>query len=104
MKNRRTLCWDCKNANPSCCWHNDFTPVDGWIVEPVHIKTDNTDTFLVIECPNFEPDKEIVSDKKSYEIQIAEQCGVSLRTVLRWKQFNILSKMIKKHLKKSKNT
>ena len=82
MKNRRTLCWDCKNANPSCCWHNDFTPVDGWIVEPVHIKTDNTDTFLVVECPNFEPEN-IVIDKQYKDQELAQELGVSLRSIAR---------------------
>ena len=103
MKNRRTLCWDCKNANPSCCWHNDFTPVDGWIVEPVHIKTDNTDTFLVVECPNFEPEN-IVIDKQYKDQELAQELGVSLRSIARWKHLHILNEMKKKYKNKGKNT
>ena len=52
-----TLCWECKNTNTyDCPWFNpdDPQPVPGWVAEPRTMYS-GSDTYLVKECPKFEP-------------------------------------------------
>lgn len=54
----QTLCWRCKNTNRhKCSWFNpaDPQPVPGWVAEP-QVKSVVGETYLVRECPNFEPE------------------------------------------------
>jgi predicted RNase H-like HicB family nuclease len=53
-----TLCWECKNTNRhKCPWFNpvDPQPVPGWVAERQE-KARIGETYLVKECPNFEPE------------------------------------------------
>lgn len=53
-----TLCWGCKNTNRfKCSWFNpvDPQPVPGWVAE-VRVKSMIGETYLVKECPNFDPE------------------------------------------------
>lgn len=59
-----TLCWECDKACGRCSWSKDFTPVEGWKAIPTKIrKRDNNygymDSFIVLECPEFELMREI---------------------------------------------
>ena len=56
MNKANTLCWDCENCIGGCSWTKDFEPVEGWKAEPV-TNSDNSDTYLVSECPQFKPGK-----------------------------------------------
>ena len=52
-----TICWECKNTNKyDCPWFNpdDPQPVPGWVAEPRTMYS-GSDTYLVKECPKFEP-------------------------------------------------
>ena len=54
----QTLCWGCKNTDRhKCSWFNpaDPQPVPGWVAEP-RVKSVIGETYLVKECPNFEPE------------------------------------------------
>lgn len=68
MKNRKntpkeTLCWSCQNSIPSkakqsgCSWSNQFKPVENWKAIPNTIPIGNkgefTDTYFVLNCPQF---------------------------------------------------
>ena len=60
-RTKRTLCWKCANAtNSGCSWSRSLTPVDGWTAEEDEFVTNYLDkrTYLVIDCPEFIPDKE----------------------------------------------
>lgn len=51
-----TLCWKCKNAYGNCSWSKRFKPVEGWTAVPTKVNVGykgQTDSFLVIECPQF---------------------------------------------------
>ena len=53
-----TLCWECKNTNRhKCSWFNpsDPQPVPGWVAE-LRPKSRIGESYMVKECPNFEPD------------------------------------------------
>ena len=52
MNKANTLCWDCENCIGGCSWSKNFEPVEGWKAEAV-TNSDNTDTYLVRECPQF---------------------------------------------------
>ena len=55
-----TLCWDCKNAVLGCSWSRDFVPVEGWKAVPTKVYGGEervTDSFNVLECPEFVPDE-----------------------------------------------
>ena len=56
MNKANTLCWDCENYIGGCSWTKDFKPVEGWKAEEV-TNSNNTDTYLVRECPQFKPGK-----------------------------------------------
>jgi hypothetical protein len=52
-----TLCWGCKNTHKDkCSWFNpdDPQPVPGWVAER-QVKSRIGETFLVKECPKFDP-------------------------------------------------
>ena len=52
-----TICWECKNTNRyDCPWFDpdDPQPVPGWVAEPRTMYS-GSDTYLVKECPKFEP-------------------------------------------------
>lgn len=56
-----TLCWDCEKACGRCSWSKSFTPVEGWNAKPTKVRADKysvnqlIDSFIVYECPEFEP-------------------------------------------------
>lgn len=59
-----TLCWECQNTNRhKCSWFNPDNPqpVPGWVAEfrPIRVghtpQDDPVESYLVRECPNFEP-------------------------------------------------
>lgn len=48
---RRSLCFSCSKACVNaCCWSADLIPVKGWTAQPTRMG------YLVIECPEFDPD------------------------------------------------
>lgn len=57
---RDTLCWDCEKQCGKCSWSKEFKPVNGWKAIPTKImggvgKYERCiESFLVIECPEFE--------------------------------------------------
>ena len=56
VRNKETLCWECKKASGLCSWSHNLTPVKGWVVETSVRKTyigDGT-VYCVISCPEFE--------------------------------------------------
>lgn len=60
IQDKPTLCWNCKNATADKCdWVGKYKPIDGWIAENTEIKCGycTIDSYLVIKCPNFQPDK-----------------------------------------------
>lgn len=52
-------CWTCTKACGGCSWSRNFIPVPGWKAEPTHIPSngDFADSYRIIECPEYEPDK-----------------------------------------------
>lgn len=53
-----SLCWECKNTNRhKCSWFNPANPqpVPGWVAER-HDKSRIGESYLVKECPKFEPE------------------------------------------------
>lgn len=60
-KKEPTLCWDCEKACGRCSWSKSFTPVEGWNAKPTEVRADKysanqlIDSFIVYECPEFEP-------------------------------------------------
>lgn len=58
--NRLSLCWKCKNTNRfDCPWFDPDNPqpVPGWVAELVP-KHRIEETYLVKECPKFEPESQ----------------------------------------------
>lgn len=56
-KYEQTLCWQCQNTNRfKCPWFNPDSPqpVPGWVAEPRTMYR-GQQTYLVRECPKFEP-------------------------------------------------
>lgn len=59
---QHSLCWDCANATGGCSWSQfeDYEPVPGWKAIPtvIHstLESGRTDSFIVIECPEFKRD------------------------------------------------
>ena len=58
---KETICWDCKRATGYCAWSKSFKAVKGWKAVPTKIQRvtppyDTIDSYLVLECPLFEPD------------------------------------------------
>jgi len=56
QRDARTLCWDCKNAILGCSWAREFVPVPGWKAVPRKLRHNAglwSDTFQVVECPEF---------------------------------------------------
>lgn len=61
MQKKHSLCWDCAKACGRCSWSNyrEHLPVPGWLAETTKLRMNNNtyaDTFLVIDCPEFERD------------------------------------------------
>ena len=52
MNKANTLCWDCENRIGGCSWTQNFEADEGWKAEAV-TNSDNSDTYLVRECPQF---------------------------------------------------
>lgn len=53
-----TLCWECKNTHrDKCSWFNpaDPQPVPGWVADR-YVKPVLGETYMVKECPNFDPE------------------------------------------------
>lgn len=58
QQERPPLCWGCKNTNRfDCSWFNPDNPqpVPGWVAELIP-KHRMEETYLVKECPKFEPE------------------------------------------------
>lgn len=55
-----TLCWWCSRDGRTCSWMNDFTYVNGWIIDETIIKP-NLHSVFVHKCPLF---KEFVNDSR----------------------------------------
>lgn len=58
-KGQNSICWDCAKACGDCSWsdHNEHKPIKGWNAVKTTIKGDKgltVDSYLVIECPEFE--------------------------------------------------
>lgn len=49
-----TQCWDCAKATGGCSWSQEYVPVEGWEAIPTRKKT--FDSFLILDCPEFERD------------------------------------------------
>lgn len=57
---RRTICWECRNTNAEkCSWFHPKAakPVDGWKAYPTQKNGIGGQSYLVVNCPNFEPDE-----------------------------------------------
>lgn len=57
---QKQLCEECRNACGGCKWSDELLPVDGWNAEPTKIyinKRKPIDSFHVIECPEYVPDR-----------------------------------------------
>lgn len=52
-----SLCFKCGNCVDGCSWSRTFTPVDGWKAEPNYINSDEAESYHVVECPLYVPDK-----------------------------------------------
>lgn len=57
-----SLCWYCQNACGNCSWSRTLKPVEGWEVNIIDIqhkannKTYITQSYKVINCPEYIPD------------------------------------------------
>ena len=61
-----TLCVTCKTPSPTCPWKYNFTPVEGWEVEPSKVKLFNgkySDSYIVKSCPLYEENKREPKEK-----------------------------------------
>ena len=59
---RRTICWECRNTSADkCSWFHPkcARPVDGWEAIPTKKNGISGQSYLVINCPNFEPDERV---------------------------------------------
>lgn len=57
---QKQLCEECRNACGGCRWSDELMPVVGWNAEPSKIYIDKRkpiDSFHVIECPEYVPDR-----------------------------------------------
>lgn len=57
-KYEQTLCWQCQNTNRhKCSWFDPDNPqpVPGWVAELRPVKGVKGDSYMVRECPNFDP-------------------------------------------------
>lgn len=57
---QKQLCAECGKACGGCRWSDKLMPVDGWNAEPSKIyinKHKPVDSFHVIECPEYVPDR-----------------------------------------------
>jgi hypothetical protein len=87
-KYRKQRCWDCQNARADkCCWFRENKPVKGWVSQIVSYPDENstngiTYTYAIKECPNFVAD-ETKSQKSDYLEKLAEELGVSVKTLCR---------------------
>lgn len=57
---QKQLCATCGRACGGCRWSDELLPVDGWNAEPSKIyinKRKPIDSFHVIECPEYVPDR-----------------------------------------------
>ncbi len=59
MKREETLCWKCCKTCGGCSWTKSFIPVKGWKAKPTKVNqvTGVDDSYMVIDCPEFEPIK-----------------------------------------------
>lgn len=78
-KPKQTLCWTCQNAVLGCSWSKHFEPVKGWKAKPTKIKlattkkSPYTDSYIVIKCPEYIPDKPRKTPKeKKKDAQVKE--------------------------------
>lgn len=71
-----TICWECEWAagkDKKCPWATKFEPVPGWNATPTTVKADSVslhkevNSFIVHDCPLFEPIKVIEQRKEQNE-------------------------------------
>ena len=85
---KETLCWGCQNYS-KCSWAKGV-PVENWEAIPTIIEnaTDNginkIDSFLVLNCPQYEADKL----QKTSLIQICKIINISKNTIYKRKKHN----------------
>ena len=75
---KETICWDCRRATGFCAWSKSFKAVKGWKAVPTKIQRvtppyDTIDSYLVIECPLFEPE----TKKHVPQDELATMLGLS---------------------------
>lgn len=88
-----TKCITCGNACGGCSWSRDFTPVEGWFaaLQPVknHEKQRTLESYLVMDCPEYTPDRRIrpedISNDSVHALAAAvvEQAIADYRTCIR---------------------
>ena len=97
---RQTLCWDCANATGGCSWADryDHTPVKGWTAIQTTLRchspsshAETTNSFIVIDCPEFIRDAEGYGARRIWEkekannakqqVITAYQCGVRIKDI-----------------------
>lgn len=97
---KNTLCWECRNFS-KCSWSKG-KPVEGWVAKPTTIKNGNypdIETFLVLECPKFIPEKfssysykeigEIIGKGREYVATLLSKNPYELEKLLREKGFSL---------------
>lgn len=61
------ICVLCKNSCGLCAWSAKLKPVQGWNAKPIKKRTARgnlVDGFYIIDCPKYEPDKRISTDRQ----------------------------------------
>lgn len=97
-KYKASICFDCGKACGRCSWsrYDDekhrpaFEPVPGWVAEKVMLKLNSghgkahvTETYRVIECPEFEPEGERKSDYLMLTPDQSEAFVRNIKSILR---------------------
>ena len=96
-----TKCWECEWAggkNGKCPWATKFEPVPGWKAIPTKILVSDRqkiDSFIVVECPEFELMREI-------KLGIIESSGKT-REALIGNKFNAMYRKKYNERKKEKD-
>lgn len=65
-------CANCAKGSMECSYMRDLTPVEGWTAQAVAYRTqlgkktqpENSGTYEVIECPNFEPMRRVKQKRR----------------------------------------
>lgn len=76
------MCYDCAKALGGCSWADNFEPVNGWQAEKTHKSrgsgkyADIIDSYDILFCPEFEPDKPIPAASLDFEGCIRLLCAI----------------------------